>query len=308
MTRYSKEQIEQLRKISALDYMKNYHSEDIVKNGRYDYYLRDHDSLHFSNGKWYWWSRKIGGCNAIDYLMKVENYSFIDACNHLSDLTRAAFPISYDHVTNKKPFVLPERDSNNNAIIHYLCDERKVDRDIVDYFIDNNMLYQSKYYKNAVFVGYDGSTPAYAFKRSINKNVKLDHSGSNKSFSFSYTCPKSDELHVFEAAIDMLSYMTLLKQSKQDYMNHCYLSLAGVSKQDGSDIPISLRSYLQRNPDIKCIVFHLDNDEVGIKAAHSMMSILYSQYECVDAHPTKYKDFNEVLVNKALQKSQKISR
>ncbi len=308
MKRYSKEQIEELRKISALDYMKNYHPEAIVKNGRNDYYLKDHDSLHFSNGKWYWWSRKIGGSNAIDYLMKVENYTFIEACNQLSKLTKVASPISYDHVIPKKTFVLPKKDSNNKAIIHYLCDERKIDRDIVDYFIHNNMIYQSKYYKNVVFVGYNGEKPSYAFKRSIRDNVKLDHAGSNKAFSFSYTDPTSDELHVFEASIDMLSYMTLLKQNNEDYMLHSYLSLAGVSKQDGSSIPISLKSYLERNTNIQCIVFHLDNDEVGIKATQSMISVLYNQYECIDEHPTKYKDFNEVLVNKNTKNKHEIAR
>lgn len=297
MKHYSKEQINELRKISALDYMKNYHPEYIVKNGRRDYYLKDHDSLHFSNGKWYWWSRKIGGSNAIDYLMAVENYTFVEACDHLSDLTKVTSPIPYDTSTPKKPFVLPKRDTNNRAIIHYLCDERKIDAEIVDYFIQKNMIYQSKYYKNVVFVGYDGDKPAYAFKRSIRDNVKLDHAGSNKSFSFSYPAPLSDELHVFEATIDLLSYMTLLKQNNKDYMTHSYLSLAGVSKQDGSDIPISLKSYLERNPNIKRIVFHLDNDEVGMKATQSMVSVLSSQYECIDEHPTKYKDINEELQN-----------
>ncbi len=295
MKHYSKEQINELRKISALDYMKNYHPEAIVKNGRRDYSLKDHDSLHFSNGKWYWWSRKIGGNNAIDYLMAVENYTFVEACDHLSDLTKVTSPISYDTASPKKTFALPKRDSNNHAIIHYLCDKRKIDADIVDYFIQNNMIYQSKYYKNVVFVGYDGDKPAYAFKRSIHENVKLDHAGSNKAFSFSYTALLSDELHVFEAAIDLLSYMTLLKQNHKDYMNQSYLSLAGVSKQDGSDIPISLKSYLERNPNIKRIVFHLDNDEVGMKATKSMISVLSSQYECIDEHPTKYKDINEEL-------------
>ena len=33
--------------------------------------------------------------------------------------------------------------------------------------------------------------------------LHLDHAGSNKAFSFSYTNINSDELHVFEAAIDL---------------------------------------------------------------------------------------------------------
>ncbi|WP_419031473.1 hypothetical protein [Holdemanella porci] len=42
------------------------------------------------------------------------------------------------------------------------------------------MLYQSANFRNAVFVGYDGDMPAYAFKRNIFKDFKLEHTGSNK--------------------------------------------------------------------------------------------------------------------------------
>ncbi len=73
------------------------------------------------------------------------------------------------------------------------------------------MLYQSANFRNAVFVGYDGDMPAYAFKRNIFKDFKLEHTGSNKAFSFNYQNKESNVLHVFEAAIDLLSYMTLLK-------------------------------------------------------------------------------------------------
>lgn len=73
------------------------------------------------------------------------------------------------------------------------------------------MLYQSANFRNAVFVGYDGDMPAYAFKRNVFKDFKLEHTGSNKAFSFNYQNKESNVLHVFEAAIDLLSYMTLLK-------------------------------------------------------------------------------------------------
>ena len=56
--------------------MKNYHPDLLIKNGRTDYYHRYHDSPHFSNGKWYWWSKRTGGKSAIDYLTKVEGMKF----------------------------------------------------------------------------------------------------------------------------------------------------------------------------------------------------------------------------------------
>ena len=61
------------------------------------------------------------------------------------------------------------------------------------------------------------------------------------------------------------------------------------------DIPIFLKSFLSRHPNIKTIVFHLDNDEVGTSAATYMMNRLKNKYHCIDQHPTKYKDVNEEL-------------
>ena len=245
-----KEVLEKVRTLSAFDYLKNYAPDLLVKNGRTDYYHRNHDSLHFSNGKWYWWSQ----------------------------------------------------DKNNDLVIRYLCEVRKIDKDIVDDFISKGMIYQSANFKNAVFVGYDKDKPAYAFKRSIFKNFKLDHAGSNKAFSFNYTNPKSDVLHIFEAVIDLLSYMTLLKMNEMDYTEFSYLSLAGASDKiatkSEADIPIALKTYLERNPNIKTIIFHLDNDEVGIGATSKIISILNSKYQCIDEHPTSYKDVNEELIHK----------
>lgn len=301
-----KDVLEKVRTLSAFDYLRNYAPDLLVKNGRTDYYHRDHDSLHFSNGKWYWWSQGKGGTSALDYLIIVEGYEFKEACNYLSELMNVSAPVTtYYNTKPIKSFELPIKDKNNGLVIRYLCEIRKIDKVIVEDFISKGMIYQSANFKNAVFVGYDGNKPAYAFKRSIFKNFKLDHAGSNKAFSFNYTNTNCDVLHVFEAAIDLLSYMTLLKMKKIDYTELNYLSLAGASDKiaakSEADIPIALKAYLERNPNIKTIVFHLDNDEVGIGATAKIISILNSKYQCIDEHPKMHKDVNELLlyVNKS---------
>lgn len=301
-----KDVLEKVRTLSAFDYLRNYAPDLLVKNGRTDYYHRDHDSLHFSNGKWYWWSQSKGGTSALDYLIIVEGYEFKEACNYLSELMNVSAPVTtYYNTKPIKSFELPIKDKNNDLVIRYLCEIRKIDKVIVEDFISKGMIYQSANFKNAVFVGYDGNKPAYAFKRSIFKNFKLDHAGSNKAFSFNYTNTNCDVLHVFEAAIDLLSYMTLLKMKKIDYTELNYLSLAGASDKiaakSEADIPIALKAYLERNPNIKTIVFHLDNDEVGIGATAKIISILNSKYQCIDEHPKMHKDVNELLlyVNKS---------
>lgn len=296
--------LQEIRKLSAFDYLKNYQPDMLIKNGRTDYYHREHDSLHFSNGKWYWWSQGKGGTSALDYLVTVEGFDFKDACNYLLDLMKISAPVTtYYYPKQTKPFVLPIKDTNNDLIIRYLCNQRKIDKDIVDYFISTNQIYQDKQFKNVVFVGYDGDKPSYAFKRSIFKNYKLDHSGSNKAFSFSFTNSNSSILHVFEAAIDLLSYMTILKLDHQDFKQYNYLSLAGASDKIASkteaDIPIALKSILERNKNIKTLIFHLDNDEVGIGATFKIMNVLSQKYDCIDDHPKDCKDVNEELIHKS---------
>lgn len=297
--------LQEIRKLSAFDYLKNYQPDMLIKNGRTDYYHREHDSLHFSNGKWYWWSQGKGGTSALDYLVTVEGFDFKDACNYLLDLMKISAPVTtYYYPKQAKPFVLPIKDTNNDLIIRYLCNQRKIDKDIVDYFISTNQIYQDKQFKNVVFVGYDGDKPSYAFKRSIFKNYKLDHNGSNKAFSFSFTNSNSSILHVFEAAIDLLSYMTILKLDHQDFKQYNYLSLAGASDKIASkteaDIPIALKSFLERNKNIKTLIFHLDNDEVGIGATFKIMNVLSQKYDCIDDHPKDCKDVNDELIHKSL--------
>lgn len=129
MSRYiDSDTLQNIRSFSAFDYLKNYHPDLLIKNGRTDYYHRYHDSLHFSNGKWYWWSKRAGGKSAIDYLTKVEGMKFLDACWYLVDLMKVSKPmITIEHPKERKSFVLPLKDSNNNALIHYLCDVRKIE-------------------------------------------------------------------------------------------------------------------------------------------------------------------------------------
>ena len=192
-------------------------------------------------------------------------------------------------------------------MIRYLCETRKIDREIVDYFISKGMLYQSANFRNAVFVGYDGDMPAYAFKRNIFKDFKLEHTGSNKAFSFNYQNKESNVLHVFEAAIDLLSYMTLLKMEDVDYKAFNFLSLGGacekIAAKTEADMPIALNAFLERNPNVQIIVFHLDNDEVGRGATQKIMMIARRNYQCFDNHPVNFKDVNDELIHKNMSSS-----
>ena len=56
------------RQMDLLTYLRRFDPEELVHIGGNTYTTRTHDSLKISNGKWCWWSRNIGGTNALDYL------------------------------------------------------------------------------------------------------------------------------------------------------------------------------------------------------------------------------------------------
>lgn len=81
--RYSKEQIDRAMSVDLLSYLEAYEPGNLRHLGRNSFCTREHDSLKISNGKWYWFSRGIGGYNALDYLMKVRGFSFVEAMQQL---------------------------------------------------------------------------------------------------------------------------------------------------------------------------------------------------------------------------------
>ena len=71
------EVVEQARQIDLLTYLQSCEPQELVRISGNNYTTRTHDSLKISNGKWMWWSQRIGGYNALDYLVKVKGCSFL---------------------------------------------------------------------------------------------------------------------------------------------------------------------------------------------------------------------------------------
>ena len=107
---------------------------------------------------------------------------------------------------------------------------------------------------------------------------------------------KNTELHVFESAIDLLSFITLEMMKNNEYKKSNYLSLSGVGDSE-SFLPISLCGYLDRYPRIKKFILHLDNDNAGNSATDNIIHCCDGIYETEDQHPLNYKDVNEELIN-----------
>ena len=140
------------KKMDLLTYLKNYEPEELIKISGNTYSTRTHDSLKISNGKWMWWSRGIGGRSALDYLIKVNGYSFLEAVETITGKSAVCPPV-YVKVKEKteKKLLLPESNRCQNNVVMYLKN-RGIGADIINFCIQTGRVYESYPYHNAVFV------------------------------------------------------------------------------------------------------------------------------------------------------------
>ena len=189
---------------------------------------------------------------------------------------------------NNIKFVLPQQSENNNFLYSYLQNKRKISKKCIDFFVDKNLIYESKGYHNIVFKGKDenGITRFASMRGVFDKNgyvFKCDVKGNDKNYGFNFVNDKSDELEVFEGAIDLLSYCDIY----DDY-NTNKLALGMIA-----DAP--LETFLKENQNIRIIRLCLDNDGPG-RVASSVLKDKYESrgYKVIDLPPPKeYKDYND---------------
>ncbi len=201
------ELVEKAREIDLPTYFEMFEPGQLKRLSSGVYCTNEHDSLKMSNGKWFWWSRGIGGKNAIDFLMKCRQYRFQDAVLLLTGGTvQHSQPFrteKSDKPATEKVLLLPPKNGSNDRVIQYLF-ARGIDLKLIQDCIDKGILYESARYHNAIFIGKDGNgTPRYAGCRSTTGSFKGDASGSDKRYSFRLLAEQpTDSVHLFEAAID----------------------------------------------------------------------------------------------------------
>jgi hypothetical protein len=303
--------------MDLLSYLMSFEPQELVHLSGDVYTTRTHDSLKISNGKWCWWSRGIGGRSALDYLIKVQGTSLPEAVMRINGQAVAIPPA---HMLGAKSIVpkkllLPERNINNDRVIAYLTD-RGISRGIIEYCIRTGRLYESMEYHNAVFVGFDQEgVPQYGAVRGTSGSRFMgDVSGSDKRYSFSIPAKvESAKLHLFESAIDLLSFGTLELLAGRDWrQDHC-LSLAGVYKPrqniKDSTTPAALTQYIEDHR-VSSVTLHLDNDSAGRVAAKAV-TVNLEGYIIENSPPRAGKDYNEMLqrhlVNKAHSEKRRAS-
>lgn len=303
MSYISPDIIAEVKKIDLLTYLQNYEPNELVYISPNNYKTRTHDSLKISNGLWNWFSRGIGGKTALEYLIQVKGYTFIDGVKYLADLKHIKEPVFVKETKKDRPIrlILPEKNTNNNRVISYLT-SRGISEDIIRRCIYDRVIFEDEHH-NVIFVGYDSNNkPRYAGARATNQSRFMhDISGSDKAYSFTLNSKNdNNQLHIFEGAIDLLSFASLLFYNNIDYQNYNLISLAGVYQPakiiEQSKIPETILRYLSEHKNISELVLHFDRDKAGRDATTAFQIVLSDKYKIID-EPSPYgKDINDYLM------------
>ena len=300
MPYYSPEVVAKAKQMDLFTYLKNYKPDELVHLGGGTYCTREHDSLKISNGKWYWFSRNIGGRSALDYLIKVKGLSFTEAVDVILTQSEERPIVVLPQKEPRRSLFIPEPNPTSRRARSYLI-ERGIDSELIDFCIDSGRLYESRKYHNVVFLGFDREGKLrYVNLRGTESDFKGEASGSDKRYSFSIPANNTSQtLHLFESAIDLLSFATMCKLAGRDWRADHLLSLAGVFRPktdlQESSFPLALKQYLKDHPGIERIVLRLDNDYAGRTASQALQAMLSPNYNVSIHPPPEGKDYNDCL-------------
>ena len=250
-----------------------------------------HDSITIRGSKWFDHKNQIGG-GAIKFMQEFYDMDFQTAVQELLGQTVTPLSHSPPKVSakeEKKEFRLPEANTNMHRVYAYLIKQRFISPDIISHFAKQHTLYEDKEHHNAVFVGVDeNGVPRQASKRSTNSygnSFRITCQGSDTRYSFAHF-GESKRLYVFEAPIDMMSFLTLYSK---DWQQHSYIAMNGVYEN-------AVLTALKNHSNLREIVLCVDNDEGGIEAVDRLRDILHENgYPNVKRLAPEFKDWNECL-------------
>ena len=276
----------QIDKANAVDLEKflRAQGETLVRSGK-EYRWKAHDSLTVCGNKWFRHSQSKGGL-PVDFVMEFYGKSFPEAVQMLTEEPGEVQPET-DPVPSPA-FRLPLRNVTNANILSYLTQERKLSPSLVNFFIAAGDIYEDSSHHNVVFVGRDADGhPRYASSRGIQEKFRQDVAGAEKAFGFAHR-GTDKQLLVFEAPIDLLSFIELFPKNWQQ---HNYLSLGGVSGK-------ALRQFLSERPDVERVFLCLDADKAGEDACKRLAALLPDTVSVTRIQPCM-KDWNDVLAHRA---------
>lgn len=237
---------------------------------------------------WFHQYEREGG-NAIDFVKRFFDKSYTEAMQFL--LNGEGGELKTAPPVEKKAdgiFVMPRRNETSARAYAYLSKSRGIDREVLNEFFRKKLIYESEKYHNAVFVGYNpNGQPLHAHMRGT--GTKSTFKGNvpfgMPEYSFHWY-GSSGRLFLFEAPIDMLSFISM---NKEGWKQHSYAACCGVSDRVAMQL-------LKDDPRIKRVSICLDNDEEGRKSGKRIKGNLESKGVQADILAPKLKDWNEDLL------------
>ena len=250
---FTKEQREQARRTDLANFLIS-HGEKVKKSGSEYEWLDGSQKVTIRGHLWYHQYEQKGG-DAVDFVRRFYNKDYAEAVEMLLNNCDGQIVNLQTTEREQKPFILPPRNDRMSRVFSYLLLTRGIDKNVLFEFVRKKMIYESAYYHNAVFVGYDSSgKPRHAHMRgTVTSNpYKGNVAGSQPEYSFHFN-GTSDKIFLFEAPIDMFSYISMHKENWQE---HSYAASCSVSDR-------VLFQCLKDNPNIKNVFLCFDNDEAG---------------------------------------------
>ena len=279
---------EQLQRASGIDIvaMLQGQGEKLKKQGRVYRWMR-YDSTVIDRNRWYRHSREIGG-GPIQFMQHFYGMDFVEAVKYLLDGEEGAEFVQASRTPEPKlPFVPPKLSKNMHRTFAYLIKTRKIDADIVQHFVNEKKILETEEYHNAAFCGYDekGEMKQMHLRSTLPGNrFFMDIDGSDKQYYFRHIGINND-VYVFEAPIDMLSYITM---NKENWRESSYVCLGGVAID-------ALKNVLSTNEQISKVYMCVDRDDAGDKTVKRIGDELNEMgYEWERIFPEN-KDWNEDL-------------
>ena len=239
---------------------------------------------------WYHQYEQKGG-NAVSFVQRFMNKTYVEAMKYI--LGNGAGEIAQKEPKQSKPkerkaFEPPELNEDAKRAYAYLNVRRGIPKDILVPFFKKQLIGETREYHNVAFMGYDtnGNLKHVNLRGTqSNSTFKGNAAGSTPEYSFRWT-GKSEKLYLFEAPIDMLSFIAM---KGEDWEEHNYAACCGVGDK-------VLFQTLKDNPNISMVFLCLDNDRAGRFAEYRIAEKLREENIRFGILLLDGKDWNEQLL------------